>query len=202
MTFELNRETIFAALAIIFMMIRYVFYFTSIAKGETRPHSFSWFVWGVVVVIGAFAQLELDSSGFSGWTLMTVGVSCLLIAVISVFIGEKNITKGDWLTFLAALSAIPVWQITKEPMFALAIVMVIDILSYYPTMRKTWVDPTTEPALSTFTCAARYFCIMMAVSEFTLETVLYPAFLMVLDLGFAFLIVLRRWMLRDVRHDT
>lgn len=196
MTLEFSRETIFAGLALIFMLIRYVFYFTSIRKGETRPHGFSWFIWGVVVGIGALAQLQLDPSGLSGWTLLIVAISCLIIAVLGFFTGEKNITRGDWITFISALLAIPVWQITKEPFLALVVVMTIDFLSYYPTMRKTWHEPTTEPALSTFTCAARYFCILFTVSEPTIANLFYPAFLMTLDLAFAIMIVYRRMVLK------
>lgn len=198
MILEFNRETIFAGLALIFMLIRYVFYFTSIYKGETRPHGFSWFVWGVVVGIGALAQLQLDPTGLSGWTLLAVAISCLIIAVLGFWIGEKNITRGDWITFLSALIAIPVWQLTQEPVLAVVIVMTIDILSYYPTMRKTWNEPWTEPALSTFTCAARYFCIMFTVSEPTLSNLIYPGFLMTIDLIFALLIVYRRIVLTKV----
>ncbi|MAS87079.1 MAG: hypothetical protein CMH30_03755 [Micavibrio sp.] len=192
----LTIELFFAGLAIFLMVLRYVFYFSSIYKKETRPHVFSWLNWGIVVGIGAAAQLKLDSTGMSGWVLAIVSVSCLLIAGLAVFVGEKNITRGDWLTFLGALAIIPVWQATEEPVIALILVVTIDFLSYYPSFRKTWIDPTSEPPFSTFLAGARYFCLLFTIQDPTWENMLYPVFLMSIDWVYAFMIVIRRSIVR------
>ena len=156
MEFELTREIIFAALAIIVSIIRYGIYLWSIYKKETRPHVFSWFNWGVVVGIGAYAQFKLDG-GLSTWVLVVVSFTCLFISFIALFVGEKNITKSDWYAFIGALVAIPVWLITDNPVWAIITLMLIDILTYYPTIRKSWLDPWGEPPVSYIWAGSRYF---------------------------------------------
>ena len=50
----LSRAGLFAILAVAVSLVRYGLYLTSIFKGETRPHLFSWTNWGLIVGIGDF----------------------------------------------------------------------------------------------------------------------------------------------------
>jgi hypothetical protein len=193
---EITTATFFAGLAIILMVVRYGFYFSSIYKKETRPHMFSWFNWGVLTMIGGVAQLKVDINGLSGWILIVVASSCFLISFLALFVGEKNITRGDWITFLVALGTIPVWMYTGNPVTALIILIAIDALSYYPTFRKTWADPTSEPAYSTFLAGARYFCLLFTIQNPDWQNLIYPVFLMSADWLFALMIVTRRAMIK------
>lgn len=195
LNFEFDRAATFAFLAVVVSFIRYGTYFHSIYKKETRPHVFSWLNWGIISGIGAYAQLKLDG-GLSAWILLFVASMSLVIAFMSLFIGEKNITKGDWYTFLGALVVIPVWAITDSPFWAIVMVVIIDLLTYYPTIRKSWNDPWGEPPISSFWAGFRYFLILFTLPVFKVETMLYPFFLMAVDWGFAVYVLWRRKVLR------
>lgn len=188
---SLSSAEIFAGLAILISVIRYITYFRGIYLGETRPHVFSWFNWGTVTGIGAYAQFALDG-GPSAWVLAVVASTCYLIAFIALFVGEKNITRSDWYAFIGALLAVPLWIITDNPAIALVVIIVIDGLSYYPTVRKTWFDPWGEPPASYFWAGLRYFLALFAVPDATLQTLMYPFFLMATDWGFAVYALWRR----------
>lgn len=196
MEFFANREMVFAGLAMVVSVIRYGTYLYSIYKKETRPHVFSWLNWGIIVGIGAYAQFSLQG-GASAWVLVVVSSTCLFIAFISLFAGEKNITKSDWAAFIGALVAIPVWLATKDPFAAILVLIAIDILTYYPTIRKSWNDPWGEPPVSYFWAGSRYFLALFAVPVFSVETLTYPFFLMASDWGFALYLVVRRYTLRN-----
>jgi hypothetical protein len=189
--FVFHRAVICAALGIIVGTVRYSTYIHSIFQGKTHPHVFSWFNWGVIVTIGAWAQYKLHG-GPSVAVLAMVAIVCYLIAVISCFRGTKDITRSDWIAFVGALLAIPVWQATHSPVWAIVVLMSIEGLSYYPTVRKTWRDPWSEPPLSYFWAGLRYFFAMLAVPEFTASNILYPIFLMLTDWAFMVYVVLRR----------
>jgi len=190
----MNTQELFAGLAILVSVIRYGTYLWSIYKRETRPHVFSYFNWGLVVGIGAAAQFAVGG-GISVLPLVVVSVTCLFIAGLSLFVGEKNITRGDWIAFIGALMAIPLWQLTDDPMIAFITIIVIDILSYYPTFRKSWSDPWGEPPHSAFWAGFRYFLILFAVPDPSLKTLFYPFFLMISDWGFMVYLIWRRWVL-------
>ncbi|MFZ2620216.1 MAG: hypothetical protein WAX89_05020 [Alphaproteobacteria bacterium] len=181
-------------------MVRYITYFISIYKGETKPHAFSWLLWGVMVGIAAFAQFALEG-GPSAWALAFVGASCLGIGVLALFIGERNFTTTDWLALFAALSAIPVWHYTEDPFAALLSLITIDVLSYYPTYRKSYSQPDTEPPISYFVAGSRYLFVMAAVSSPSFQTLIYPFFLLFIDWAFAIFIVLRRYQLGLPLHE-
>ncbi|MAY99272.1 MAG: hypothetical protein CMH32_01955 [Micavibrio sp.] len=193
--FFADRASFFAGVAITVALIRYATYAYSIYKGEAKPHVFSWFLWGLIVSIGAYAQYQLDG-GPSVWALAVVATGCFTFSTVALFMGKKNIRRSDWVAFIGALFAIPVWQATQSPLAALAIVAVIDILSLYPTLRKTWEDPSTEPAFSWFLSGLRYFFTLFAVPEPTIMSLAYPFFLMTCDWLIPAVVIFRRNMLK------
>ncbi len=152
-------------------------------RRETLPHIFSWFNWGLITAIAATAQINLNG-GPSAWVLCFVSGTCFFIAFLALFVGEKNITRSDWATFLGALGTIPVWQSTSNPLYALLILSFIDILSYFPTVRKSWNDPANEDAFSWFLSGLRYFMAVLAIPAYTFQTLFYPFFLMSCDWAF------------------
>ncbi len=190
----LSQTAIFAALAITLSIIRYGTYLWSIYKRETRPHIFTWFNMGTITTIGAFVQYSMNG-GPSTWVLAMIGATCYFIAFIAFFVGEKNITKSDWFAFIGALLAIPIWLVTDNPIYALMIVIMIDGLSFYPTIRKSWNDPWGEPPLSYFWGGLRYFLTLFAVNEPTIATLAYPLFLLASDWGFMMYALWRRYAL-------
>lgn len=192
--FSLHRAVICAVLGCIVGLIRYTTYIRSILKGETHPHVFSWLNWAVMITIGAYAQFRLGG-GPSVIVLVMVAIVCMLITLLSVKYGEKDITRSDRIAFIGALLAIPVWQATHNPFWAVVVVIFIDCLTWYPTVRKTWVRPSSEPPGSYFWAGLRYFFTLLAVPEFTTEKLIYPFFLMICEwLFMIFVLQRRRWL--------
>lgn len=188
---NLTREVVFAGIGILVSLIRYGTYLWSIYKKETRPHVFSWLNWGVLVGIGAFAQAQLDG-GPSVWVLALVSGTCLFIAFLALFVGEKNITRTDWYAFIGAAISIVIWQMSDNPTAAIGCIILIDALSYYPTIRKSWNDPWGEPPVSYLWAGSRYFFSLFAVPNASVASLTYPFFLMASDWGFAAFIYWRR----------
>ncbi len=187
----MDQYFFFAAAAVALALLRYGTYFYTIYKGETKPHAFSWFLWAVVTGIGTFVQFSVDG-GPSAWALAFVSSTCLLISVISFFIGDRHYTKSDWFALIASFTAIPVWYMTDNPLYAVMMIIVIDFLTYWPTIRKSFHCPQTEPPVSYFYAGLRYFLMLFAVPDPTWENMAYIFFLMAMDWAFALYIVIRR----------
>ncbi|MEM1153797.1 MAG: hypothetical protein AAGI44_06625 [Pseudomonadota bacterium] len=196
----IDQHHFFAFAAIALATARYITYFITIYQGKTKPHAFSWLLWGLLTGIGALAQFELEG-GPSAWALAFVALTCLLISFLSLFIGERDYKKSDWLALFACLFAIPVWKLTDNPVAALAIIIMIDSFSYWPTVRKSYHKPETEPPISYGLAGMRYFLILFAVPEPSWELLVYPLFLMLTDWGFALYIVVRRIQLGFPAHE-
>ncbi len=186
-----DRATLFAGLGILVAIIRYIEYFRALYNRTARPHVFSWFNWALIVGIAAAAQFQAGG-GPSVWIMVMVAAMCFIVSIIALFIGEKNITKSDWATFIGVLVIIPIWQASKDPMLTFALLFVIDALSYWPTWRKMWADPWSEPAMGFFWSGLRYFCALCAVPDPSLITLIYPFWLMAADWGGGVYAMIRR----------
>jgi glutathione S-transferase len=71
-------------------VVSYVPYLRFVAN--TRPHAFTWLVWGSVMAIAFLAQLS-DRAGAGSWGTGLSAAFCLGIGVIAPFRGETPITR-------------------------------------------------------------------------------------------------------------
>ena len=131
----MTPEDLFGFLSLLLSVVSYVPYIRSIFVANTKPHAFTWLVWGTVMAIAFFAQLS-DKAGAGSWATGLSAAFCLGIAIIALFRGEKHITRGDWIAFLTTFLAIPLWIVTSDPFLSVLLVTGIDAVAYYPTFRK------------------------------------------------------------------
>jgi hypothetical protein len=183
---------IFGWLSLALAIFGYIPYVLSIRAGETKPHCFSWFIWGVLTAIAYAAQTE-SGAGPGSWATGLTVLVCLLVTALSAVYGEKRITRSDWLTFLAALTAIPIWYATSNPFYAILLVTLIDALGFWPTFRKSWHKPFEEHPLTYTLSAIKFLLSLLAISNFTWTTALYPASLVLMNSAFVIMVLVRRY---------
>ena len=169
----MTEKEILGGLAVVMGMVCYAVYIHGIYRGNTKPHLFTWLIWGILMSIAFTAQV-IEKAGPGAWSLGISALIVFFIAGVSFFRGEKNITRSDWATFITALLAIPVWKITGNPLWAVVIVSMINAVSYYPTFRKSWKKPWEECALAYFICIIQYSVSILALERITFTTALYP----------------------------
>jgi hypothetical protein len=139
----MSYHQLFGSLATLVALLCVAPYYRGILKKETHPHVFSWLIWGLVMGITFAAQL-VSHAGPGAWPEGVGALNCFIIAALSLKYGEKKITVGDWLSLGIAISTIPLWAITKNPLYSVIILATIDTVGYYPTLRKSWNDPHGE----------------------------------------------------------
>ncbi len=166
-------------------------YLWQIFKRTTKPHVFSWFIWGILSLIGFLAQYAAKA-GPGSWAVGASSLFCFVVAFTGLFYGEKAITRGDWVCFIFSLSSIPVWLATSNPLWAVVIVSAIDAVAFYPTVRKSWFSPQEEGMTTFFIYGLQMFLALAALESYTLTTVLYPATIFVLNMGLTFMLFYRR----------
>lgn len=172
-------------------LLGYVPYFISIIKNKTKPHAFSWFVWGLLTAIAYFAQIA-DGAGPGAWATGFTAVACFVIVIAAIFKGEKEITRSDWIAFISALAAIPVWYATKDPLWAIILVTIIDMIAFYPTFRKSWHKPHEEEPLAYGISGMKFFIALFALENVTITTALYPLSLVIMNWIFVGMVLSRR----------
>lgn len=187
-----DHYVLFGAAGVALDIVAYFPYVTDVIRRRTKPHLFTWLVWGLIGGVVCVAQI-ISGAGAGAIVTGVVAVTCFSIAIMAIFWGEKDITILDWLCFIGALFGIVLWTFTDDALYAVVIVTVVDLLGFIPTLRKAWRKPREETASSYAISALRDLCGLLAIRAFVLTNWLYPASSLVFtDGGFALLLLLRR----------
>lgn len=170
----------------------------AIYKRTTRPHLFSWLIWSVVTAIAAAGQFAAGA-GPSAWCTAAIAVTCFLTFVASIFRGERSRAKSDWLFLGVALSAIPIWVLTKDPTISVCLVTLIELAGLAPTVRKTMRDPWSENLTYFALCVLKYFLAMLALETWSVAVAFYPTVNIVASAGVCILMIVRRKLLPNAK---
>jgi hypothetical protein len=185
-------QTTLGILAVALGLFGYVFYVKGILKGEIKPHAFTWFVWGLLTAIAFFAQTA-KGGGPGAWVTGVTALCSFVFAAIGLSESSRVlIAKSDWIFFIVALSAIPIWRFTGNPLWAVVLITITDAIAFAPTFRKAYRHPHTEPA-STYSLSGLKFVLgLLALQSFTWTTALYPASLVFANFAFVLMLLWRR----------
>jgi len=188
-------KEIFGLLSLVLSVVSYVPYVRSIFVANTKPHAFTWLVWGTVMAIAFFAQLS-DKAGAGSWATGLSAAFCLGIGVIALFRGEKHVTRGDWIVFIITFLAIPLWVVTSDPLWSVLLVTVIDAVAYYPTFRKSFAKPDEELAFKYVLTVILYLFSLLALEHYTVVTSVYQFVSIFMELGIVIMLLWRRAVLK------
>lgn len=161
--------------AIALTFIAFYPYIRSIMQGKIKPHLFSWVIWGSTTFIVFLAQLE-DNGGAGAWPIGISGTITIYIAIMAYFKkSDMTITGTDWVFFITAMSSLPFWYFTSDPLWAVVILTTVDVFGFGPTLRKAYVYPFEEQLTFFALFAARNVIVIAALENYSLTTVLFPA---------------------------
>ena len=171
----MHYKEILSAIAIALTLVAFVPYIRTIIGGTTKPHVFSWIIWGSTTSIVFLATLE-GKGGVGAWPIGVSGIITIFIAFLAyVKRADISITKSDWIFFVSALSSLPLWYFTSDPLWAVVILTTVDVLGFWPTVRKAYTFPHSESLLFFTLFAARNLLVIMALENYSITTVLFPA---------------------------
>lgn len=186
------EKEILTAIGIGFMLTSYGIYIHSIFKGKTRPHPFSWFIWGLLTAIIFFAQIS-DGGGIGSLITALSAIISFFIAGIG-YLKRENIviSKSDKWVFILSLLTIPLWIATNTPLYSVILITIIDAGGFFPTYRKSWNHPEQESSLSYAIGGAKHLFTILALENFSVITALFPFSLVLTNFGLITLIYFRK----------
>jgi len=189
-------KEVLSVIAITLTFIAFIPYIRSILQGKTKPHAFSWIIWASVTFIVFLAQLA-DKGGVGAWPIGVSGLITLYVAVLAYIKKSDNmITKKDWLFFITAMTALPLWYFTSNPLWAVIILTTVDLLGFAPTFRKAYSRPYEEQLTFFALMASRNLIAIMALEHYSLTTILFPAATALACILFIQMVMLRRTIIK------
>jgi hypothetical protein len=161
-------------------------------RGETSPNRVTWSLWGIEGVLGFGVEVQ-QHVGLAAWMTLMLGlVPCVIVA--ASFKNPNAVWKigvFDLACGAIAVAGLLFWALVREPTVALVSFVCADQVAALPTLRKSWLAPSTE--------SSRVFvmgCVNCIITVLTLKVIttagfLYPGCIAVTDFVMAALIISR-----------
>ena len=184
------KETL-AVIAIIIGLVGYVPYFTTIFSGKTKPHAFTWFVWGLLTAI-AFGGQVAGNGGAGAWVTGFTALISFTVFGLALVKGKRDFPLADWLCLVGCMLSLALWAVTDNPLSAIILITIIDMLAFIPTFRKSYYKPDSEPAFTYALSGLKFAVAIVALEEFSVVTVLYPASLVLTNGLFVLMLYVQR----------
>lgn len=166
-------------------------YIIDIFRGTTRPHLYTYLIWSIVTTIAFFGQVA-GGGGPGAWTTGAMAALTIFVLLLCFKHGTEDVTTFDLVCLIAALFAIVPWWLTKDPMYSVVLATAIDVLAFFPTIRKSYNDPSSETLISYVSNLLRHPLSILALSVYSVTTVVYPAALFAMNIILVSVIVTRR----------
>jgi hypothetical protein len=168
-------KELLSAVAIALTFMAFFPYIRSIINGTIMPHVFSWVIWGTTTFVVFLAQLK-GNGGAGAWPIGVSGGITIFIALLAYMKrADVSITRTDWLFFVSAMSSLPFWYFTSDPLWAVVILTTVDVLGFGPTVRKAYTFPHSESLQFFALFTVRNLIAIMALENYSVTTVLFPA---------------------------
>jgi hypothetical protein len=188
-------KELLSTIAIALTILAFLPYIRSIMQGKTKPHVFSWVIWGSTTFIVFLAQLA-DNGGAGAWPIGISGIITIYVALLAYSKkSDSTITKIDWLFFILAMTSLPLWYFTSQPLWAVVILTFVDVMGFGPTFRKAYSRPFEEQLMFFIIMTARNLISITALENYSLTTVLFPAVIAGTCLVFIVMVIHRRRLL-------
>lgn len=168
----------FGIASLVVTLVQYGPYCWKTWTGALRPHVFSYIIWGFGAAIVAAAQWTAGA-GPGAWAMALAAVLCAVVVALSLRQGAGYVTRRDGWTFGAALTALPVWYVTKDPLFAVVVITLIDVAAFHMIFNKARTHPDEDSMLFYGVAALQYGLSILATETFNVTTLLNPVALIV-----------------------
>ena len=192
---DYDYKTIIGAAAVVVAFASYTPYFKNLLSGKTKPHAFSWLVWGILNAIAFSGQIH-DKGGAGAWSVGLTAAVMFIIFAIALRKGEKDIRPFDWFCLIGAGISLVPWLLTSNPLISVVLITIIDALGFLPTVRKSFKKPHQETLVTFALSTVKYTLVVIALQHYTLVTTLFPLSLVIMNGLFVAMLIIRR---RQVR---
>lgn len=166
-------------------------YLRDVISCKIKPHPYTWFIWSIVSGTTFFGGLVKGA----GIGALPTGISesfTLLIFIFSLRNGFSNVVKTDNYFLVAALLGLVPWIITKDPTISVIIVVIIDLIAFMPTFRKTWYNPTSENPILYMMNVTRHSLTLLSIQTYNIATTLHSFSMITTNTIMTFIIFTRR----------
>lgn len=193
-----DLKTIIGIVSVVMTFVGYIPYIIDIFKGTTKPHMFSWLVWGITTFAVYFLQLG-SGAGFGANVTLALALLVSFVFSISIKKGDLAIKKIDFVFLIVALVGVVSWLFLDQPVLSIIILTGVDLCGFAPTVRKSWSAPYSETLSFYLITSLRHALSFFALVEYNIVTWLFPVAWCLVNVSFSIFLIVRR---RSLKGST
>lgn len=171
----------FGEIAGIVSFAAYLLYIYTTIRGQTKPNRATWWILSLV-------GLMIATSYYAGGARETIWVAVsyiagpLIIAILSLWYGEGKWETLDKVCLTGAIVSAIIWYFSSLAIITLSINLLMDFLGLIPTIKKSYLRPIGEDRIAWTMESFAGILNMFAIETFTFAIVLYPLYLLIINL--------------------
>jgi hypothetical protein len=166
------KETV-AIIAAVLAFIGNISYLKDVIKKNVHPHPYTWFIWSIVSMTTFFGGLAKGAGIGALPTGIAEGFTIIIFLFSLQYLFRREVghirTMDHYFLAICVIGLIP-WALTKDPTWSVVIVVLIDIVAFVPTLRKTWAHPKTERPLLFEMNVARHALTLFSLGAYNIAT--------------------------------
>jgi hypothetical protein len=188
---EMEYKNILGLLSGAMALLAYWVYLKDVFANKTKPHMFSWLIWGLLATTAYFGQVS-GKAGAGEWVTGLTALGCLLIFVVAIFKGEKNIKNVDKLLLGVSILSIALLVLAKDKRVSTTLAVVALVIGSFLTAKKAYYKPNEETAKTFALNSIKFVPSIFALSTYSYLTVVYPVSALITNAAIVLVIVGRR----------
>lgn len=174
----------------------YVLYLRKTLAGGNRPNPASWFLWVFLTVLNCVSYLSLSGDAVKAVIPVVSSFFCLAIFLFALAKGRfTRIDAADGAALALGIVAAGAWWSLRSPVAANLLMQGCLAVSFVPTLRGVWRDPSVEKAAPWLAWSAGYvltFCVIALRWRGQPQDLIYPVNCLFLHGGVGVLALRRR----------
>ena len=141
---------------------------------RVKPHPYTWFIWSIVSMTTFFGGL-VKGAGVGALPTGIAEAFTIIIFLISLkYLGKAgHIRPIDHVFLVIALLGLVPWYLTSDPTISVVTVVLVDLVAFVPTLRKTWFHPESEKPLLYEMNVARHLLTLSSLGAYNVATVIH-----------------------------
>ncbi len=142
-------------------IVGYFIYFLQIKRGDSEPKSVSWGLWSILSFLN-FIFYRIMKDDYYAASIFFIDAVCCTIILFYKFKNKnkkkkiKILNQVDYKILPLGLISFFVWWQFKNVGYANIIICFCYIISFWPTIKEVWKDPTSENPVSWGICTFAY----------------------------------------------
>lgn len=168
----------------------YVVYGIETKRKVLRPRAATWLIWAILSTCVSFLQIKHGAGLGAVVTIVAAGANYVLAGMAWKY-GHRHIHPVDVLSLLAAAGVLVLW-VTASDQVTTAFATVTYLLGFIPTFERAWRKPYDENITPFVTNALKYTLSLLVISNYAIETTLYPVILAVFNVSFLVMVLVKR----------